>query len=507
MNRSFLIIVAIILITATLTSATTPYIRQIFAPPNDDLTGDHPLATSFMWQGNGDVRVYPIALSDEDNPSGEILVDSIPAGSTIAYAMISISAWSGPVQMSNGTLNGAQLAPHLPICCDTVLNSGGFILRAYRWDVTEFVTGNGNYTYQFWQIEQSYGLYIVVIYENLNLPNKRIVIQDGSDAMSYTASTSIFNGFAPGTGTLSIFTQAGDQEASGHEAITLNGNILAGPGNVFLENLGPVADFDFFPSVDIDSSNVLTVSTGDDWIGYHLAILTGPCAYPGNLALELSPNGGSPIIPPQGGSFTFTYSVANGGPGKTALVTWSHIRFPDLTYSETLLGPAIILPIPNSPRERQCTQEIPAAWQAGEYRYIGYVAMSYQSALIIDSSSFTFTKLSTTDGGPWISESTCEGDLFDDTFILQPSSFSLSVSPNPFNPTTTIHFDLPKAGKVTLEVFDINGCRVGVGLDPTRFEVGTHEITFDGSGLPSGIYLYRLQAGANVATGKMVLLK
>ncbi len=79
---------------------------------------------------------------------------------------------------------------------------------------------------------------------------------------------------------------------------------------------------------------------------------------------------------------------------------------------------------------------------------------------------------------------------------------------NPFNPTTAISFDLSVASRVRFEVFDISGSRVGVGLAPTRkFEPGTHEITFNGSNLASGIYFYRIKAGDFSATGKMVLMK
>ncbi|MBU0519347.1 T9SS type A sorting domain-containing protein [bacterium] len=89
-----------------------------------------------------------------------------------------------------------------------------------------------------------------------------------------------------------------------------------------------------------------------------------------------------------------------------------------------------------------------------------------------------------------------------------PSSFHIACYPNPFNPTTMITFDLPVASQVTLNVFDISGARVGVGLAPTRhYNPGTHAITFDGSNLSSGIYFYRLEAGENTAVGKMVLLK
>ncbi|MBU0519245.1 hypothetical protein KJ564_09950, partial [bacterium] len=100
--------------------------------------------------------------------------------------------------------------------------------------------------------------------------------------------------------------------------------------------------------------------------------------------------------------------------------------------------------------------------------------------------------------------------------------------PNPFNPTTTITFDLPVASQVTFDVFDINGRYVGAqhaapmsgsGTIPTTgfYPPGTHSIIFDGSGLSSGVYLYRLEtsgSGATIGTGtptirygKMVLLK
>jgi hypothetical protein len=87
-----------------------------------------------------------------------------------------------------------------------------------------------------------------------------------------------------------------------------------------------------------------------------------------------------------------------------------------------------------------------------------------------------------------------------------PPDLHLSVRPNPFNPTTTFTFTLPEAAKVTLEVFDIGGSKVRT-QDFASLPAGSQSITFDGSDLPSGLYLYRLQAGENTVTGKMVLLK
>jgi hypothetical protein len=77
--------------------------------------------------------------------------------------------------------------------------------------------------------------------------------------------------------------------------------------------------------------------------------------------------------------------------------------------------------------------------------------------------------------------------------------------PNPFNPTTEIRYALPKAGQVALRVFDLLGREVAVLKDGFS-EAGSHRVTFDGRGLPSGIYFARLDAGAFSQTKKLMLL-
>ncbi|MFH1011934.1 MAG: PQQ-binding-like beta-propeller repeat protein [bacterium] len=78
--------------------------------------------------------------------------------------------------------------------------------------------------------------------------------------------------------------------------------------------------------------------------------------------------------------------------------------------------------------------------------------------------------------------------------------------PNPFNVSTRIGFDLPKAVSVKLKVFDLLGCEVVTLMDGVRTP-GHYSIPFDGSKLPSGIYLYRLETGSLREVRKMVLLK
>ncbi len=87
-----------------------------------------------------------------------------------------------------------------------------------------------------------------------------------------------------------------------------------------------------------------------------------------------------------------------------------------------------------------------------------------------------------------------------------PMEFSLSNRPNPFNPTTTIEFALPKESYVRLDVFNILGQRV-ITLADGHFSAGWYSYEWDGSGVASGIYLYRLTTDDFVKTKRMLLMK
>jgi hypothetical protein len=88
-----------------------------------------------------------------------------------------------------------------------------------------------------------------------------------------------------------------------------------------------------------------------------------------------------------------------------------------------------------------------------------------------------------------------------------PLVYSLAQNyPNPFNPTTVFRYQLPAAGRVKLAVYDLLGREVAALVDGTQ-KAGTYEVPFDGRGLASGVYIYRLVAGDFVASRKMVLAK
>ncbi len=88
-----------------------------------------------------------------------------------------------------------------------------------------------------------------------------------------------------------------------------------------------------------------------------------------------------------------------------------------------------------------------------------------------------------------------------------PRGFVLHQNfPNPFNPVTTISFSLPQEEHVRIEVLNVLGEQVRILVDG-RYDAAHHLVTFDGSGLPSGVYLYRLSSGSARDLKKMVLMK
>lgn len=88
-----------------------------------------------------------------------------------------------------------------------------------------------------------------------------------------------------------------------------------------------------------------------------------------------------------------------------------------------------------------------------------------------------------------------------------PATFELSQNyPNPFNPTTAISYQLSTAGFVNLSVYDVLGQEVATLVNETK-HAGTHTTRFDASGLPSGVYVYRLAVDGVVQMKRMLLLK
>ena len=102
--------------------------------------------------------------------------------------------------------------------------------------------------------------------------------------------------------------------------------------------------------------------------------------------------------------------------------------------------------------------------------------------------------------------------IVDDNFQLMPQFFILNANyPNPFNPSTTISYDLPEQAQVTLNIYNLLGKQIKTLVNHSQ-DAGNKIAMWDGTDnlgrqVSAGIYLYQIQAGEFNQTRKMLLLK
>ena len=90
----------------------------------------------------------------------------------------------------------------------------------------------------------------------------------------------------------------------------------------------------------------------------------------------------------------------------------------------------------------------------------------------------------------------------------RPLAFGInSITPNPFNPTCEIEFEIGETGEVILEIFDIAGRLVATPIEKSDMPSGVYRIAWNGAENPSGTYLARLTAGDRAVVRRMVYLK
>ncbi|MFH1862282.1 MAG: C25 family cysteine peptidase [bacterium] len=229
-----------------------------------------------------------------------------------------------------------------------------------------------------------------------------------------------------------------------------------------------------------------------------------------DLTITLTPESLPIVIPPTGGSFNYTIAVANTGFIQTTADIWCNIILPNGRPYGPTLGPVVdfIFPMLWS-TSRNRTQVIPAGGPAGNYTYNGYIG-EYPGT-IYTQDSFPFSKSGDDGSGNWYEGWENYGEPFvEDTQIgaaVIPEQYALHQAfPNPFNPSTTIRFELPEAALVKLTIFDLQGRVAGLLVNGYR-AAGVHEVTFEANELASGIYFYRLEAGDFSAVQKVMLLK
>ncbi|MHC4498261.1 MAG: C25 family cysteine peptidase, partial [Planctomycetota bacterium] len=228
-----------------------------------------------------------------------------------------------------------------------------------------------------------------------------------------------------------------------------------------------------------------------------------------DIDVTLTPYGTPIQIPASGGTFEYNIAATNNEPTPQEYSIWCDVLLPGGTYFGPILGPFTINQLPGMTIDRDRFQDVPANAPQGSYQYNAYVGE--YPGVIYNSDSFDLEKMQ----GPWVDPvpywdsygESFAGEVIEIATVIPAEFALLGAVPNPFNPTTTIRFALPEAAKVGLDVFDVSGRHVASPLHDGYREAGYHEVTFDGSELASGIYFYRLNAGAFTGAGKLLLLK
>jgi flagellar hook assembly protein FlgD len=124
---------------------------------------------------------------------------------------------------------------------------------------------------------------------------------------------------------------------------------------------------------------------------------------------------------------------------------------------------------------------------------------------------YTSNVSAATDKNGWwfVAHDTIKGVISSQVGVAEavPAGFSVAQNtPNPFNPSTDIHFSLAKPGRVTVEVYNAAGQKVDTLLN-TVMGAGEHSVAWNGAKFAAGVYFYTVTSGSNSRTIKMTLLK
>jgi hypothetical protein len=219
--------------------------------------------------------------------------------------------------------------------------------------------------------------------------------------------------------------------------------------------------------------NWTNISSGLPFSGrYSLLAANGPALFAEGNGLMRSTDSGANWTPVFSGSFSiWTILVSNSTvfAGTSAGIFWSS---------------------DNGTTWRGGTNGLPTIWEGT----ITGLAVSGQNLVATTWCGIYRTKLSYITGVRTSSSSIPETVELGQNF------------PNPFNPTTTIRYALPERSHVNLTVFNTLGQQVSALVNEIQ-DAGHHDVRFDGSGLASGVYFYRLQAGDFVQSKKLIVLR
>jgi FG-GAP-like repeat/Secretion system C-terminal sorting domain len=235
------------------------------------------------------------------------------------------------------------------------------------------------------------------------------------------------------------------------------------------------------------------------------------------LSVAITPQ--NTIIPEEGGTLTydldFTYTMGNTLPN---CHYWTEVELPDGTMHGPLFTHLFALQPFMNASVTGLTQDVPADAPAGTYTFTGTMGYRINEAVQV-SDSFEFVKEGvsvdgsdehyTFDPTDWATGGDFDiaGEYLDQTAEL-PTQYTMNAAyPNPFNASTTINVSLPEAADLMVTVYNVTGQQVAE-LANGQFDAGSHNLTFDASGMASGLYFVRANVpGLMDQTLKVMLVR
>jgi len=221
-------------------------------------------------------------------------------------------------------------------------------------------------------------------------------------------------------------------------------------------------------------------------------------------------NGGALLV---GDSlFYLWYSGYNGSLWKIGLATSPFIPIPvELSsFTATSNGKEVLLSWSTATELNNLGFEVQRSVDQEEFFTVGFVN---GHGTTTEKHNYTFTDRSLNNGKNYYRLKQVDYDgRYEYSAVIEvevsaPLEFWLEQNyPNPFNPTTTIGYGIKGKNNVKITILNAIGEEVAVILNEVK-EPGFHQVEFNAASLPSGVYLYRLNAGSFVETKKMILLR
>jgi len=231
------------------------------------------------------VGPYGVTSAISDLNQSPFVIADIPAGATVHRALVITATWddASATHTIDLTIDGTSYGEIDALTVD-IHDTGDpmFVLdlAAYAIDVTAQITGNGEYLPLIESNQPGTGPWaslLWVVYERADLPWQEIHLNFGGESLKESSSISTFMVVdGSGNGTLHLFTEA-DQEpnSEGTESVAFNDQTVA-CCQVFNANAVEYGSYLQLPVTVVPGLNSVTVATGEDWFGWHVAALVVP---------------------------------------------------------------------------------------------------------------------------------------------------------------------------------------------------------------------------------------